>query len=123
MDRHGVRHAKSMLREIVGTLPAAPVTPKLVHALPMHLDYLLFDATDDVLLYGLVAQTPISVLIIEDVVTSGISIAQTGENLRKSGLKADTAIVFLNREQVHPAHRTRWAKCAGRNRKPPQAGL
>lgn len=41
-----------------------------------------------------------SVLIIEDVVTSGISIAQTGENLRKSGLKADTAIVFLNREQV-----------------------
>lgn len=41
-----------------------------------------------------------SVLIIEDIVTSGISVAQTGENLKKAGLKAETAIVFLNREQV-----------------------
>lgn len=40
-----------------------------------------------------------SCLIIEDVVTSGSSVLETVNDLRKEGLKADEAIIILDREQ------------------------
>jgi uridine monophosphate synthetase len=38
-------------------------------------------------------------LIIEDVITSGISIEQTANGLRRNGLQVEQAVVFLDREQ------------------------
>lgn len=40
-----------------------------------------------------------SCLIIEDVVTSGSSVLETVNDLRKEGLKAEKAIIILDREQ------------------------